>query len=67
MFSFLTFPTFNFSFHLLLLYSVFGKHKLGSSVIDQIGNTAFTAEFFTVANTLKEYNLERKVLSAIIC
>ena len=56
MFAFLTFLTFKFHFtihfYILVLYSVFGKHKLGSSIIDQIGKTVFTAEFLTVANTL---------------
>ena len=39
-------------FYILVLYSVFGKHKLGSSIIEPIGKTAFTAEFLTAANTL---------------
>ena len=43
---------FTIYFCILVLYSVFGKHKLGSSIIDQIEKTAFTTEFFTVANTL---------------
>ena len=30
------------------------KYKLGSSIIDQIGKTAFTAEFLTLAHTLVE-------------
>ena len=33
----------------------FGKHKLGSSTIVQIGKTVFAAEFLTVANTLCEW------------
>ena len=57
MFAFLTFLTLNFDFtiyfYISLLYSVFGKDKLGSSIIDQIGKTAFTAEFLTIANTLQ--------------
>ena len=43
---------FQYLFYILVLYSVFGKHKLGSSIIDQIGKTACIAEFLTVANTL---------------
>ena len=55
MFVFITFLTFKFSFHyfyILVLHAVFGKHRFGSSAIGQIGKTAFTAEFLTVANTL---------------
>ena len=32
---------------------VFGNYKLGTSAIGKIEKTAFTTEFFTVANTLK--------------
>ena len=46
MFVFLTFiRNFDFTsnFYILVLYSIFGKHKLGSSIFDQIGICAFTA------------------------
>ena len=33
-------------------YSLFGKNRLGSSIIDPIGKTVFTADFLTVTNTL---------------
>ena len=53
------FFTFNFDFtayfYILVLYSVFRKHKLGSFIIDQIGKTVFTVQFLTVANTMKTY------------
>ena len=53
---FLLFPLLNFDFtiyfYILVLYSLFGQHKLGSSFIERFGKTAFTAEFFTVANNL---------------
>ena len=53
---FLLFSILNFDvsiyFYILILWKVFGKYKLGSSTIDQIGKTAFAAEFLTVANTL---------------
>ena len=39
-------------FYILLLYEVFGKHKLGNSTIGQIGETMFITEFLIVANTL---------------
>ena len=52
---FLLFSLSNFDstiyFYILALHSVFGKHKLGSSVNDQIGKTEFITEFLTVANT----------------
>ena len=50
-FSLLNFD-FTIHFFILVFYSVFRKHKLRSSVIDQIDKNVFTAEFFTVANTL---------------
>ena len=53
---FLLFSLLNFDsithFYIFVLYSVFGKHKLGGSNIDRIGKTAFTAEFLIVVNTL---------------
>ena len=50
---FLTFLILTICFYILVLYSVvYGKHKLGSSIIDQIGKTAFTVVFLSVANTL---------------
>ena len=54
MFAFLLFSLlcFDFTNYLHILYSAFGKHNVGSSIIDQIGKTAFTVEFLTVANTL---------------
>ena len=51
---FVTFLTFKFWFHyfyILILYKVFGKHRLGSSTIGKFGKTAFTTECLTVANT----------------
>ena len=54
-FVFLTFLSFKFwfhYFHILVYYSIFGKHELGNCIIDQTGSTAFTTEFLTVANTL---------------
>ena len=54
---FLLFSLLNFDFtiyfYILVLYLVFGKYKLGSSIIDQTGKTEFTAEFLTVANILR--------------
>ena len=52
--TFLPFSDFDFTiyFSILVFHSVFRKQKLGSSVIDQIDKTVFTAEFFPVANTL---------------
>ena len=54
---FLSFSLLNFDFTIyfltLVFYSVFRKHKLRSSAIDQIEKNVFTAEFLTVANTLK--------------
>ena len=38
LFSLLSFD-FTIYFHILVLYSVFGKHKLGSSIIGRIGKT----------------------------
>ena len=35
---------------------MFGKYKLRSSTIDKIGESAFTADFLTVANTLLAYS-----------
>lgn len=55
MFVFVTFHYFEFSFHYFYIfapYSVFCKHKLGSSIIDQIDKNVFIREFLTVANTL---------------
>ena len=43
---------FTIYFYILVLYWVFEKHKLGNSTIDQIGKTAFTAEFLTVSNNV---------------
>ena len=56
MVSFVTFLSLKFWFHnfyILVPYQVFGKHKLGSFNIGQIGKTAFTAEFLTAPNTLE--------------
>ena len=54
MFVILTFLTskFRFHFYMLVLYSVFRRNKLVSSIIDQIGKTMLTAELLTVTNTL---------------
>ena len=41
-------------------------NKLGSSVIDQIGKTAFTTEFFTVANTLEVVGAIKLVATNVI-
>ena len=51
---FFSFSNFDFIiyFYILVLYSVFGKHKLRSSTIGKNGKTVFTAELLTVANTL---------------
>ena len=53
MFVFVTFLTFKYLFHyfyIFVLYLVFGKRKLRSSTIGQIGKTAFTAEILHVDN-----------------
>ena len=57
----------------MVLYSVFRKHRLGSSVglnfllvgkfIYQIGKTVFTMEFLTVANTLYPHNSKQKKIA----
>ena len=52
LFSLLYFDIYRLFLHFGTL-QVFGKHKLGTSAIGKIEKTAFTAEFFTVANTLK--------------
>ena len=44
---------FTIYFYILVLYSVFAKHKLGSSVIEEIKNTVLPTEFLTVSNTLR--------------
>ena len=53
---FLLFSLLNFDFtiyfYILVLHSVFGKHKLGSSTIDQTGKATFIMDVLTVANTL---------------
>ena len=51
LFSLLNFDS-SINFYILVLYLLFGKQKLGSSIIDRIGKTVFTAEFLIVANTL---------------
>ena len=52
LFSLLYFDIYSLFLHFGTL-QVFWKHKLGTSAIGKIEKTAFTAEFFTVANTLK--------------
>ena len=56
MFAVLNFSLLNFDFsvycYTVVFYSVFGKHKLGSSIIDQILKIVFTAKFLTIASTL---------------
>ena len=53
---FLLFSLFNFDFttyfYVLVLYSVFEKHKLGRSTIDQIEATVLTTKFLTVAKRI---------------
>ena len=56
LFSLLRFD-FTIYFYILVLYSVFGKNKLGISIIDQTRKTAFTEEFLTAANTLYRFEL----------
>ena len=56
LFSLLRFD-FTIYFYIVVLYSVFGKNKLGISIIDQTRKTAFTEEFLTAADTLYRFGL----------
>ena len=56
LFSLLRFD-FTIYFYIVVLYSVFGKNKLGISIIDQTRKTAFTQEFLSAANTLYRFEL----------